>query len=138
MKRCLTFLIVGALVSGCATPTLNPWSDLTVPRESATEPVDLPIWPVPRDFTESGATFTIDQIKQLDAYREASVANYAIASHYAAALNARHDREAALIQAGEAQFALTELQRQIANDERRRSAWEKLGLVVIAGLAVAL
>ena len=137
MRRCLKFLIVGVLVSACATPTPNPWADLQVPRETAAEPVDLPIWPVPTETTADTATYTIEQIRQLDAYHEASVANYAIAEHHASALNARYDREAALIEAGKAQHALTELQKQIAEEERRRAAWEKIGLVVIAALAIA-
>ncbi len=84
------------------------------------------------------ATYTLEQVRQLDAYREASRANYRIAQEHAEQIEALQDAVAALVEAGMAQKVITDMRQTMLEDERKHHLIEKVGLYgIIIALGVA-
>ena len=98
----------------------------------------LPTWPVPEVFDESGATFTLEQLRVLDAYRETAQANTAIAEQHQKQIEALQDALEALVEAGMAQRVVADMRQQMLEEERRHNTYEKVGLyAIILALGVA-
>jgi len=133
----VTLLTVGVL-TGCATTEVNPWESIEVPREAAQQPVQPPTWPIPATFDDEGATFTLEQLRVLDVFREISDANLAIAREHAAQIEVLQDALAALVEAGQAQRVVADMRSQMLEEERKHNAVEKVGLwILVLGLAAA-
>jgi len=145
MKAWLIWLALGAslsLSSGCAsTPAPDPWGDVEIPGDPATQPVALPEWPQPTDFTEGTVTFDLAGAHVLEVWRVAALGNTEIAAAHADQVDDLRDAARSLVEAGKAQRKVAELRREILEEERRAHLWEKTGLwamlvLVIAGAAV--
>jgi len=116
------------MLVGCATNTSpNPWDDLQVSADPAQRAVTLPEWPAPVSFTSDTVTFDLDGAKSLERFQIVAEGNTDIAEANADEIDALNRAAAALIEAGQRQRALTELQREILEDERRRHFIEKVG-----------
>lgn len=144
MRTWLTLLTVGAslCISGCAsTPSPDTWGSIEIPGDPATQPVALPEWPQPIDFTENTVTFDLDGAHRLESWRVAGTGNTEIAAANADQVDDLRDAARSLIAAGKAQRRVAELRREILEEERRAHLYEKVGLwamlvLVIAGAAV--
>ena len=134
--RWLTLLAAG-LLAACATSNdPNPWDDLEVETEPAPRPVALPDWPSPIHYDADTVTFDLEGAKRLERFRVVSVGNYDMAEASADEVDALNDAAGHLIEAGKAQRALTDLQRQIVEEERRRHFFEKI--TYWAGFAIII
>jgi hypothetical protein len=93
---------------------------------------------VPAVFDEVEATYTLQQVRELDAYRLACAANTGIAEQHAAQIAALQTAAGHLVAAGKGQRVIADLRSEMLEDERRRHFWETAGLyVVIVALGFA-
>ena len=137
MKRWLILLTAGALVS-CAATSPNPWQSVEVPTGAAQQPLELPRWPVPEVFDEQVATYTLGQVRALDAFRTTSEANYGIAREHASAIDAQTQAIVSLVEAGKAQRTLADMRTEMLAEERRSRLYERFGWVtIVVGLGIA-
>ena len=140
MKTLLTSWIVGAsliLVSGCAvTPAENPWDDIELQQEVATDPQDCGEFPLPDvvDATSNSITYDVDGTRKLDLYRECAAVNQAVAVERTDEVNQHRIAEAALVDAGKHQRAIAEMRREMLEEERRARAWNNVTYWVLIGL----
>ena len=113
------------LLAGCAT-TPNPW-DFDVDTTPTERPLELPDFPSPIDFTETEVTFDLEGAKSLTEYQVVAETNTEVASLNADQSDNLKTASSHLVKAGQAQHALTELQKEILEEERRHNMWERIG-----------
>ena len=141
MKTLLLFLIsLVSLLSGCSsTPPNNPWNGLTTEVSAAATPLDCGKFPLPVDTTDTGATYDISGLNDLNDYRKCSEANEGIAGEHAKQVDQLKIVRKNLTEAGRAQRNIADMKQEMLDDERERNFFEKIGLyVVILGLGVSL
>ena len=131
MTRLWAILLIGGALTGCATVEPNPWESIDTTYTPAQQPVEPPYWPIPDTFDEFGATYTIEQLRLLDIYREAADANYRIAQQHAAQIDALNEAVGSLVDAGKGQRVVADMRRQMLEEERRHNAFEKVGLWIL-------
>jgi len=136
MKRYLLLLI---LLSGCATTTPNPWTDLEVSTKAATTPVDCGRFPLPSDVIGESIVYDNAAMNDLEAYRACSEANKGIAAEHAQQIDQLRIATRGLVEAGKAQRNIADMRQQMLEDERKRNFFEKIGLyIVVIALGVLL
>jgi len=144
MRAWLILLTAGAslALSACAsTPAPDPWGDVEVPGEPATQPTALPDWPQPVGFTEDSVTFDLEGARRLETWRVIGSGNTEIAAAHADQVDDLRDAARSLVEAGQAQRTVAEMRREILEEERRAHAIEKIGywsamLLLLVGVAV--
>ena len=135
MRMLKTFLLVGVL-SGCATTTLNPWTDLDVDLSPAIAPIHCVL---PRPDEVIGQSIVYETVHALEAYRVCSEANEAIANEHALQIGQLKLARKGLTEAGAAQRSISDMKEEMLRDERRHNFFEKIGLyVLVIGLGVSL
>jgi hypothetical protein len=96
--------------------------------------VELVAWPAPVAETETTVTFDLAGAVALRQFQIASEGNYEIASELSAQVGDLKTERDALIEAGKGQRAVSELRREILEEERRSHMIEKVGYWVAMGL----
>ena len=135
MRMFATFFLVGVL-SGCAVQPENPWQDLTVEVEPATEPLEC-VMPLPDGVV--GQSIVYETAHALEAYRVCSEANEALAGEHVAQIQQLKIARQNLVEAGQAQRHIADMRQEMLQDERQHHFWTSIGYwVVIVGLAVSL
>lgn len=125
--RWLTFLIAGGALSGCVSQPVNPWERIEASQEPAARSVSAPDWPSPASATSDSATFTLEQVRTLEAIRVASEANVALVDAHAATIDKLNDAVGYLSDAGEQERYISDRRAQHLEDERRHFFFERLG-----------
>ena len=139
MSRLLICLIAGAIFSGCATQTPNPWTGIEVSSKAAATPVDCGRFPLPSDVVGTGIVYDNAAANDLEAYRACSEANKGIAAEHAQQIDQLHIATRGLVEAGKAQRNIADMRAEMLSDERRHHFFSTIGYwVVILGLGVAL
>jgi len=141
MRTLLLSLISSViLLSGCASgPPHNPWDALTTETSAAVTPLDCGSFPVAGAATDTGATYDISGLNDLNDYRKCSEANEGIAGEHAKQVDQLKIVRKNLTEAGRAQRNIADMKQEMLDDERKRNFLEKIGLyVVIIGLGVSL
>ncbi len=132
----MRYLIILALLSGCATTAPNPWADLDVDLSAATAPLHC-VMPLPDEVI--GQSIVYNTSHALEAYRVCTEANAAIATEHVLQIAQLKLARQGLTEAGQAQSNIAAMKQQMLDDERRHNFFEKIGLyVVIIGLGAAL
>ena len=139
MRNWLILCLVGSSLTGCATaPDENVWIGIDVPADPAVRPDPLPDRPIPL-IRDGGLLFTGDQIRALEEYFILAESAEDIAHANADQIDELRKAAAALVDAGEAQFKVAAIRRQIIEEERRQHTFEKVGLygIILAVIGVA-
>ena len=132
-------LILGALLSGCATVPNNPWQGLDVDTSPATTPLDCGTFPFPSETYPTHVVYDKSGLNDLDAYRTCSEANEGIAIEHALQIHQLKLARKGLTEAGQAQRRIADMKQEMLDDERKHNFFEKIGLyVVIIGMGIAL
>lgn len=126
-----------AVLTGCATQSVNPWETIDVDETPAVRPDTLPARPIPM-VIEEGLLYDRQQINDLDAYFIAAEAAEDIANANADQVNELKRASASLVEAGAAQRRQTEIVREILSDTRRQCAMEKTGLTLLTLLSLGV
>jgi len=133
------FLILGALVSGCASNLPSPWVVLDTDTSPATTSLDCGSFPFPDSATDESITYSKAGTNDLEAYRECSDANKAIVDQNAAQIDQLKLARKGLVEAGQAQRQIADMRETMLNDERRSNAFMSAGYwVVILAMGLAL
>ncbi len=146
MKKLAFCLIVGALISGCATPAVNPWVDLTMDTSPAVGPINCGKLPYPSSVSDTNGDGKIDTVSYdedgsnaLEAYRACSEDNKEIITQHAGQIMQLKISRKGLTEAGIAQRNIADMRKTMLEEERRHNFWNNIGLyVVIAGMGLAL
>ena len=123
--------MIAGVLTGCAATPPDPFEAIEPSSVPAPRAVEVPDWPVPATFDADSATFTIDQIRILDAIREASAANAALVDAHARQIDALNDSIGYLKDAGSASHALSQRRREMLEEERRHFTFERIGYWVL-------
>ena len=125
---------------GCSTaaPRVSVWESIEPFDDTTpTVPLELPAFP---EFLPAGdlIEITVSGGQTLRVYREASEANYEIASEHAGQIVELRTAYNALARAGQAEFQLSELRKQTLEEERVAHFWGRIidwALIGILGIA---
>ena len=131
MKRYLLLLI---FLSGCATTTPNPWTDLEISRKAAATPVDCGRLPLPTDVIGDSIVYDNAAANDLEDFRECSELNGEMAAEHAQQIDQLRIATQGLVEAGKAQRNIADMREQMLADERKRNFIEK----IVLWLAVAV
>ena len=139
MRAFALSLIAGASLSACASaPPANPWDDVDVSEEIASTPPDCGSFPMPSAIEDDRITYDEAGVNALDAYRTCAETNQIVAAERTAEVNQHRVAEASLVEAGQHQRRIAELQRELLEDERRARFWERTQywfMIVVLGAA---
>ena len=138
MKRYLKLFLAGVLISGCASEPTNPWNDIELDETPVEAPLALPELPKP---TIVGETVVLDasQAAQVRSYGIIARANTVMAEEYSKSINERKRANTALVEAGKAQRAQSEMRLEMLEDERRHNFFTSIGYwVIIVALGISL
>lgn len=139
MRRLAILLILGASLSGCAAPQINPWQGLSIEMDPAANAVYCGEFPAPVAATESSITYDLDGVNELDMYRKCSDDNGQIANEHAAQIMHLKIARKALVEAGQSQRNIAVMKQEMLEDERKHHFWQSLGywgLIIGMGLAL--
>ena len=135
MRMLKTFLLAGVL-SGCATPAVNPWQGLDTDVSAATSPIHC-VMPRPDEMV--GQSIVYETAHALEAYRVCSEANEAIASEHTLQINQLKISRKGLTEAGQAQRSIAQMKQEMLDDERKHNFWTSIGYwVVILAMGASL
>ena len=141
MKICVACWILGALTACSTAPPEVPDCQIPSVRADATYPLSLPELPVEASSTLTTATFDLDGMRQLKAYRIASETNTTIAGDNAAAFEARNESVNELIECARYANVWMLLQADDLQTEKREhfidNLWHR-GFILILGIGLAL
>ena len=135
MQRFLTFLMISAILSACATTTPNPWLGLDTDLSPATEPLHC-VLPRPDEIVGQSIIYT--SAHGLEAYRVCSEANAAIVTEHALQIGQLKIARKGLVEAGAAQRRITDMHKQMLEEERRSHLISTVGWAAIAIAGIAL
>ena len=139
MRTLLLSLISSALVASCATQSPNPWQGLEVETQRAAIPLDCLRFPLPSETIGDTVVYDVSGLNALNAYRQCSEANEAIAYEHAQQIDQLKIARKALVEAGRAQRNIADMKEQMLMDERRYHFFQSIGLyMVIIGMGLAL
>ena len=139
MNRLLTFLIIGAGLSGCATSQPeSPWAGTTVEVGPAAAALDCARFPLPSSATDTEITYDEAGSNALEAYRICADANQANVDEHAAQIGQLKVARAALVESGQAQRNIADMRQEMLDDERRHNFWQSIGYWVLIVGAVVL
>lgn len=152
------------LLSGCATQTTNPWTDLEVSRKAAATPVDCGSFPMPSEVHMTGDAvldensngvmrmdrsqlfYDVDEIvydnaamNDLEAYRACSEANKGIAAEHAQQIDQLRIATQGLVEAGKAQRNIADMRQEMLEDERKHNFFMTIvywGAIAVLGIAL--
>ena len=138
IATCGTSLILGVILSGCATSQPNPWESVEVSDEPATQPLDLIRFPAPASFSDEFVTFDLQGAKDLKEFQVAAETNTDIAYENAAQVDDLNRAVAHLRDAGQGQRVIADMRQEILEEERKRHMVEKFTywvLLLLFGVA---
>ena len=139
MRMLLLSLISSVLLASCATSIPDPWIGLETETESAATHLDCGSFPMPTESSETGVVYDKSGLNDLNAYRQCSEANEAIASEHAKQIDQLKISRKGLTEAGQAQRRIADMKQTMLNDERRHNLYMKFGLyAVIIAMGLAL
>ena len=139
MRMLLLSLISSVLLASCATSIPDPWIGLETETESAATPLDCGSFPMPTESSETGVVYDKSGLNDLNAYRQCSEANEAIAGEHAKQIDQLKISRKGLTEAGQAQRRIADMKQTMLNDERRHNLYMKFGLyAVIIAMGLAL
>ena len=105
-------------LSACATtPQPNPWADLDTETEQAVQAIDCGQFPLPTESSDSGATYSLEGLNQLNAYRVCSESNELNMDEHAAQIGQLKISRKGLTEAGQAQYRISQMLEQIIEQE---------------------
>lgn len=132
----MRYLIILALLSGCATTAPNPWQGLDVDLSPAANPIHCVL---PRPDEIIGQSIVYESAHALEVYRVCSEANEAIVIEHAAQIGQLKIARKGLVEAGQAQRHIADMREQMLADERKHNFFQSIGLyAVIIGMGFAL
>ena len=138
-KTFLIFWLSSVLLTSCATSIPDPWIGLETETESAATPLDCGSFPMPTESSETGVVYDKSGLNDLNAYRQCSEVNEAIASEHAKQIDQLKISRKGLTEAGQAQRRIADMKQTMLNDERRHNLYMKFGLyAVIIAMGFAL
>ncbi len=133
------FLISLSLVlSGCATTTPNPWIGLDVSLEAATTPIDCGSFPLPSESTETHVVYDKSGLNALNAYRQCSEVNEAIAGEHVLQIGQLKIARKGLVEAGQAQRRISDMRQEMLKEERLSHLISTVGWAAIAIAGIVL
>jgi len=134
----LSLISFVVLLSGCATQTLNPWDGLTTETSPAATSLDCGKFPLPAEATETHVVYDKAGLNDLNAYRQCSEANEAIVTEHALQIGQLKLARKGLVEAGAAQRRITDMHKQMLEEERRSHLISTVGWAAIAIAGIAL
>ena len=134
MKMLKTLWLVGVL-SGCTTIAPDPWLGLDIDLSPATEPLHC-VLPRPDEIVGQSIVYT--SAHGLEAYRVCSEANAAIVTQHALQIGQLKIARKGLVEAGAAQRRITDMHKQMLEEERRSHLISTIGWAAIAIAGIAL
>ncbi len=134
MQMWLILSLAGVL-SACATTAPNPWIGLDTDLSAATSPIHC-VLPRPDEIVGQSIVYTTAH--SLEAYRLCSEANEAIATEHVAQIGQLKLARKGLVEAGAAQRRITDMHKQILEEERRSHMISTIGWAAIAIAGIAL
>ena len=138
MKVWLICWIVFALTACSTTPLQLPTCDIPGPSPEVQQPLELPRLPQAESSTDTTATYSLEEVKQLKRYRIAADTNTKIAKDNALALEARNNEVNELIECSRYSKIWMEVREDMLEQERRDhfidNLWHR-GLIVLGGIA---
>ncbi len=140
MRILVLFLISSVvLLSGCAsTPAPNPWIGLDTDLSPAATPLDCGSFPLPSESDKTHVVYDKAGFNDLNAYRRCSEANEGIAGEHALQIGQLKISRKGLVEAGAAQRRITDMYKQILEEERRSHLISTIGWAAIAIAGIAL
>ncbi len=140
MKKWQIYLTLFAVaLSACAsTPAPNPWEGLETETEQATTAIDCGSFPMPSEAFEAYVVYDVTGLNALEAYRACSEANEANVDEHSAQISQLKLARKGLVEAGQAQYNISLMLKEMMEEERKNNFWQKLGWAAIAIAGVAL
>ena len=130
-RNYLLCCLLGGLL-GCATaPADNPWDSIEVPSEAIETPLPCDELPAPVALDEIGKG-------RIEAMRTCAMANYDIASEHITQIKQMRLAAQDLVNAGKAQRRITDMHKQMLEEERRSHLISTIGWAAIAIAGIAL
>ena len=131
----LRILLLSGVLSGCATPTPNPWLGLDVDLSPATGPIHCVL---PRPDEVIGQSILYTTANSLEAYRLCNEDNAAIVTEHALQIGQLKISRKGLVEAGAGQRRITDMYKQMLEEERRSHLISTVGWAAIAIAGIAL
>ena len=138
MRTLVLSLISFALVSCASTPPVNPWDGLDVGLEPVATPLDCGSFPLPSESYKTHVVYDKAGLNDLNAYRQCSEANEGIAGEHALQIGQLKIARKGLVEAGSAQRRITDMHKQMLEEERRNHLISTIGWAAIALAGIAL
>ena len=139
MRMLLLSLISSVLLASCATSIPDPWIGLETETESAATPLDCGGFPLPTESSETGVVYDKSGLNDLNAYRQCSEANEAIAGEHAKQIDQLKISRKGLTEAGQAQRRIADMKQTMITDMQRAHLWNNITLyAVIIAMGFAL
>ena len=139
MKRLLIFLISFVSLSGCATPTVDPWQGLDVDMSDAATSIDCGSFPMPVSTTQNSATWDKQGMNALNDYRKCGDDQALLVDEHAQQIGQLKVARKGLTEAGQAQSNIASMKQEMLDDERKHNSYTSVGYwIVIIGMGLAL
>ena len=132
----LWMICLSVCVLSCATPADN-WN-ITLPDSEVPEVIELPAFPDPIESNDGMAVYSKDAVKEMVLYTIAAKANTGAGEELAEEVKDLRRGAESLVEMGKIQENISNMRQQMLEDERWRNFFEKIGLGIIAVLAVVL
>jgi len=129
-RNWLLLCLVGGLLA-CATPPVNPWDSIEVPSEAIETPLPCDELPEPEALDDIGKG-------RIEAMHECAMANYDIASEHVTQIKKLRLATRDLIEAGQAQRRISDMHKQMLEEERRSHLISTIGWAALAVAGIAL
>lgn len=129
--KVLTILLTVLILSACASPRepLPNWAEARQEFSAPTYATELPLL--------CGIPWvTVDCWAAIEQYEEVSEANYDVANLNASALTKMEDAYDVAISGGEMQQQVSEMYRELLDEERKEHFWTKTTYRIIIGIGL--
>lgn len=136
--RILALSLISFALASCATPIPNPWIGLDTGTEVASMPLDCGSFPLPSEDYKTHVVYDKPTFNDLNDYRRCSEANAAIVTQHALQISQLKIARKGLVEAGAAQRRITDMHKQMLEEERRSHLISTVGWAAIAIAGIAL